>query len=81
VFSGFLTGRRLVSTPSLAATRASMRPTMSCAFSHALASVGAMIGRKATWITGGSARPAASEAAFTDSICSAVLSSGSPHRQ
>ena len=44
-------------------------------------SVGAMIGRKATWILGRSVRPAALAAACTDSICSAVRASGSPHRQ
>lgn len=32
-------------------------------------------------IFGTSPRPAARAAAFTDSICSAVLASGSPHRQ
>ncbi len=41
----------------------------------------AMIGRKATWMRGTSVRPAALAAAITASICSAVLSKGSPHRQ
>src|ERR1700722_11502053 len=59
VFSGFLTGRRRDSCPPDAATRASIRATMPCAFSQACSSVGAIIGRKATWILGTSARPAA----------------------
>src|ERR1700727_2267003 len=81
VFSGFPTGRRRLRAPPPAATRASMRSTMSCAFSHAFASVGAMIGRKATWILGTSVRPASLAACLTHSICSAVLASGSPHKQ
>jgi hypothetical protein len=77
VFSGFFSRRRRDSAPLFAATRSSTLRTMSWAFS----SVGAMIGRNATWIFGTSPRPAARAAAFTDSICSAVLASGSPHRQ
>jgi hypothetical protein len=81
VFSGFFSERRRDTAPPFAATRSSIRRTMSCAFSQAFSSVGAMIGRNATWIFGTSSRPAALAAAFTDSICSAVLASGSPHRQ
>jgi len=40
-----------------------------------------MIGRNATWIRGTSVRPASFAACLTDSICSAVSASGSPHRQ
>ncbi len=81
VFSGFFSGRRRDSAPPLAAIRSSILPTMSWAFAQAFSSVEAMIGRNATWIFGTSARPAARAAAFTDAICSAVLASGSPHRQ
>ena len=58
-----------------------MASTMPWAFSHAWSSVAAMIGRNATWNLGGSVRPAAAAAAFTEAICSAVSASGSPHRQ
>jgi hypothetical protein len=58
-----------------------MRAAMSRAFSQACSCVGAMIGRNATWILGVSVRPAFFAARRTDSICSAVRASGSPHRQ
>jgi hypothetical protein len=52
--------------------------TIRYALSQASSSVGAMIGRNPTWNCGTSLRPAARAAAFTDSICCAVWSSGSP---
>lgn len=58
-----------------------IRARVRWAFSQASSSVGAMIGRKATWILGTSVRPAALAASFTEAICSAVCASGSPHRQ
>ena len=50
VFSGFFSGRRRDSAPLFAATRSSTLRTMSWAFSQAFSSVGAMIGRNATWM-------------------------------
>ena len=63
VFSGLLIGRRRKSTPPLTLMRSSIRPSVSRAFSHAFSSVGAMIGRNATWIFGLAGRPAARAAA------------------
>jgi len=60
--------------------RALIRSTVRYAFSQASSSVGAMIGRKATWMRGIVVRPAARAAACTRSICAAVSASGSPQR-
>ncbi|SER25518.1 hypothetical protein SAMN05216188_109171 [Lentzea xinjiangensis] len=79
MFSGF-DGECLRLSGALA-LRASIRSTVRCASSQASSSVGAMIGRNATWILGTSVLPASLAACLTDSICCAVSASGSPHRQ
>ncbi|MFY9774830.1 MAG: hypothetical protein WAK28_09705 [Trebonia sp.] len=52
---------------------------MRWARSQASSSVGPRIGRKLTLIRGGVSRPAFFAASFTESICSFVSASGSPH--
>jgi hypothetical protein len=74
-FCGFVSDCRRVSCRP-PAVRALTASTVRYAFSQASSSVGAMIGRNATWILGTSVRPAARAAARTDSICSAVCASG-----
>ncbi len=81
VFSGAPPGgsRRSGALPE--SRREVIAASVRCAFSQASSSVGAMIGRNATWNLGTSLRPASLAACLTDWICSAVWASGSPHRQ